>query len=55
MGNRHELGTLLSMFNDDEWDETKWEHFCRYNDELDKIRGHEDGWREVFPELISFV
>ena len=53
MGNRHELGTLLSMFNDDEWDETKWEHFCRYNDELDKIRGHEDGWREIFPELIS--
>ena len=27
MGNRHELGTLLSMFNDDEWDETKWEIF----------------------------
>ena len=53
MGNRHELGTLLSMFNDDEWDETKWEHFCRYNDGLDKIRGHEDGWREIFPELIS--
>ena len=53
MGNRHELGTLLSMFNDDDWDETKWEHFCRYNDELDKIRGHENGWREVFPELIS--
>ena len=53
MGNSHELGTLLSMFNDDEWDETKWEHFCRYNDELDKIRGHEKGWREIFPELIS--
>ena len=39
--------------NDDEWDETKWEHFCRYNDGLDKIRGREDGWREIFPELIS--
>ena len=53
MGNRHELGTLLSMFNDDDWNKTKWEHFCRYNDELDKIRGHEEGWRKVFPELIS--
>ena len=53
MGNSHELGTLLSMFNDDEWDETKWEHFCIYNDELYKIRGHEKGWREIFPELIS--
>lgn len=53
MGNNHELGTLLSMFNDDDWDETKWEHFCRYNDELDKIRGHESGWRAIFPELIS--
>ena len=52
MGNKHELGTLLSMYNNDDWDETKWEHFCRYNDELDKIRGHKEGWREVFPELI---
>jgi hypothetical protein len=52
MGNKHELGTLLSMFNNDDWDELKWEQFCRYNDELDKIRGHESGWRAVFPELI---
>ena len=55
MGNRHELGTLLSMYNDDDWDEVKWEHFCRYNDELDKIRNHEDGWREIFPELIEIL
>jgi hypothetical protein len=55
MGNRHELGTLLSMYNDDDWDEVKWEHFCRYNDELDKIRQHEEGWREVFPELIELL
>ena len=55
MGNRHELGTLLSMYNDDDWDEVKWEHFCRYNDELDKIRKHEDGWREIFPELIEIL
>ena len=55
MGNRHELGTLLSMYNDDDWDEVKWEHFCRYNDELDKIRNHENGWREIFPELITIL
>ena len=55
MGNRHELGTLLSMYNDDDWDEVKWEHFCRYNDELDKIRKHEDGWREIFPELVDML
>jgi hypothetical protein len=55
MGNRHELGTLLSMYNDDDWDEVKWEHFCRYNDELDKIRQHEKGWREIFPELIEIL
>jgi len=53
MGNRHELGTLLSMYDNDDWDEVKWEHFCRYNDELDKIRNHENGWRVIFPELIA--
>ena len=42
------------MYNDDNWDEVKWEHFCRYNDELDKIR-HEEGWREIFPELIEIL
>lgn len=55
MGNDHHLGTLLSMYDNDDWDETKWEHFCRYNDELDKIRKHEQGWREVFPELIELL
>ena len=55
MGNRHELGTLLSMYDNDDWDEVKWEHFCRYNDELDKIRDHKDGWREVFPELMELL
>ena len=55
MGNDHHLGTLLSMYNNDDWDETKWEHFCRYNDELDKIRKHDEGWREVFPELVELL
>ena len=51
LGNRYEPGTLLSMFDNDDWDEVKWEHFCRYNDELDKIRGHESGWRAIFPRV----
>ena len=49
----HHLDTLLSMFDNDNWNEMHWEHFCRYNDELDNIRGHEQGWRDVFPELIG--
>ena len=53
LGNKYELGTLLSMFDNDDWDETKWEHFCRYNDELDKIRKHDEGWRDIFPELVE--
>ena len=40
---------------DDDWDEVKWEHFCRYNDELDKIRQHEEGWRDIFPELVDML
>ena len=29
---------------------------CPYNDELDKIRPHEEGWREIFPpELIDLL
>ena len=55
MGNNPHLGTLLSMFDNKHWNETKWEHFCRYNDELDKIRKHDNGWREVFPELIELL
>ena len=53
LGNKYELGTLLSMFDNDDWDKTKWEHFCRYNDELDKIRKHDKGWRDIFPELVE--
>lgn len=55
IGNNPHLGTLLSMYDNDDWDETKWEHFCRYNDELDNIRKHDEGWREVFPELIELL
>jgi len=55
MGNSYELGTLLSMYDNDDWEEVKWEHFCRYNDELDKIRNHENGWRQIFPELIELL
>ena len=53
MGNDPQLGTCLSMYDNTNWDELKWEHYCRYNDQLDQQRGHEQGWREIFPEVID--
>jgi hypothetical protein len=53
LGNDHKLGTLLSMFNNDEWDELKWEQFCRYNDLMDN--NDESDWRKIFSELVSKV
>lgn len=51
--NTHHIHTMLNMFDNNEWDPNKWEHFCRYNDQLDNIRNHAQGWREIFPELIE--
>lgn len=53
LGNDHKLGTLLSMFNNSDWDELKWEQFCRYNDLLDK--NDESNWREAFSKLVDKV
>tara|TARA_B110000977_G_scaffold24398_1_gene29722 strand:+ start:35589 stop:36662 length:1074 start_codon:yes stop_codon:yes gene_type:complete len=53
LGNDHKLGTLLSMFNNSDWDELKWEQFCRYNDLLDK--NDESDWRQAFTKLVSKV
>ena len=53
LGNDHKLGTLLSMFNNSDWDELKWEQFCRYNDLLDK--NDESNWRETFSKLVDKV
>jgi len=53
MGNDHKLGTLLSMFNNDDWDELKWEQFCRYNDLLDKNDNSE--WRKTFTKLKGVI
>jgi len=53
LGNDHKLGTLLSMYNNDEWLELKWEQFCRYNDLMDK--NDNSNWRETFSELVSKV
>ena len=53
MGNDHKLGTLLSMYNNDDWDELKWEQFCRYNDLLDN--NDQSNWRETFPRLKEAV
>jgi hypothetical protein len=41
------------MFNNDEWDELKWEQFCRYNDLMDN--NDESDWRKIFSELVSKV
>jgi len=53
MGNDHKLGILLSMFNNDDWDELKWEQFCRYNDLLDKNDNSE--WRNTFSKLKGII
>ena len=53
LGNDHKLGTLLSMFNNSDWDELKWEQFCRYNDLLDK--NDESDWRQAFGKLVNMV
>lgn len=42
---------LVQYTKEDKHDALGWEHFCRYNDELDKIRKQD--WRNVFPELIN--
>jgi len=41
------------MFNNDDWDELKWEQFCRYNDLLDKNDNSE--WRNTFSKLKGII
>lgn len=53
LGNDHKLGTLLSMYNNNDWHELKWEQFCRYNDLMDN--NDNSNWRETFSELVSKV
>ena len=53
MGNDHKLGTLLSMFNNEDWQELKWEQFCRYNDLLDI--NDESDWRQTFSKLKGII
>jgi hypothetical protein len=53
LGNDHKLGTLLSMFNNDDWNELKWEQFCRFNDLLDNNDNSE--WRNTFTKLVDVV
>lgn len=53
MGNDHRLGTLLSMYNNDDWDSLKWEHFCRFNDLLDERDSYD--WRSVLTKLVDYV
>jgi hypothetical protein len=55
--NGEHFATITSLFENDDWDATKWEQFCRYNDQLDTQRKHPANltWRTVFPELINMV
>jgi hypothetical protein len=56
-GNGVHFSNITGLFENDSWDETKWEQFCKYNDQLDKQREHPANltWRTVFPELIEMV
>ena len=56
-GNGVHFASITGLFENDDWDSTKWEQFCRYNDQLDKQREHPSNltWRSVFPELIAMV
>ena len=49
MHNDHKLSTLLSMYDNDDWNNLRWEQFCRYNDLLDK--NDKSNWRYTFNEL----
>ena len=53
MGNDYKLGTLLSMYNNEDWNELKWEQFCRYNDLLDI--NDESDWRQTFTKLEGYI
>ena len=53
MGNDYKLGTLLSMYNNEDWNELKWEQFCRYNDLLDI--NDESDWRQTFSKLEEYI
>ena len=56
-GNGVHFSNITGLFENDSWDKTKWEQFCRYNDQLDKQREHPANltWRSVFPELIYMI
>ena len=37
------------MYDNTEWNELKWEQFCRFNDLLDN--NDDSNWRETFSDL----
>ena len=53
LGNDHRLSTLLSMYDNSEWNELKWEQFCRFNDLLDN--NDKSNWRETFSDLHKAI
>lgn len=52
MGNDPHLGSLLSMYNNSEWNPEHWTQFCRYNAVLDAQRGAVT-WDRVYPDLVA--
>ena len=41
------------MFNNEDWNELKWEQFCRFNDLLDNNDNSE--WRNTFTKLVDVI
>ena len=41
------------MYNNEDWNELKWEQFCRYNDLLDI--NDESDWRQTFSKLEEYI
>ena len=55
MGNRPELGSLLSMYNNSDWNEGHWVEYCRYNALLDSQRSPSPTWSWVYSDLVSLL
>ena len=52
MGNDPHLGSLLSMYNNSDWNPEHWEQYCRYNHVLDAQRGAVT-WNRVYPDMAA--
>jgi len=53
-GNNSNIATVISMYDNDEWNETLWNQFVAYNAQLDSQRPPLT-WQRVFPELTELL